>query len=112
MRHYRDEGIFDGVPNNHDPFPESLDQGGPDIVLHQHLQHRGARHPHGGGRHGCPQNQAGDEEHPEIPQRSSVKGIYSSGGAQPHQMAGKSRTISPSQKLGVARPMMAMERPA
>ena len=68
MRHYRDEGIFDGVPNNHDPFPESLGPGGPDIVLHQHLQHHGARHPHGGCSHGRPQNQAGNEEHPEVPQ--------------------------------------------
>ena len=51
------------------PLPESLGPGGPDIVLPQHLQHHGAHHPHGGGRRGRSQNQAGNEEHPEIPQR-------------------------------------------
>ena len=29
----RDEGIFDGVPDNHDPLPEPLGPGGSNIVL-------------------------------------------------------------------------------
>ena len=65
----RDEGIFDGVPDNHDPLPEPLGPGSADIVLPEHLQHHGARHPHGGSRRGRSQNQAGNEEPPEIPQR-------------------------------------------
>ena len=43
--------------------------GGADIVLPKHLQHHGAHHPHGSGRRGRSQNQAGNEEPPEIPQR-------------------------------------------
>ena len=46
-----------------------------------------------------------------FPSGSSVKETSSSGGAQPHQIAGKIMTIIPSQKFGVARPMMATERP-
>ena len=69
--HHRDEGIFEGVSDNHDLLPEPLGPGRPDVVLPEHLQHRGARHPHGGGRHGCPQNQAGDEE----PPRDSPAGL-------------------------------------
>ena len=34
----RDEGIFDAVPDNHDPLPEPLGPGGADIVLPEHLQ--------------------------------------------------------------------------
>ncbi len=71
--HHRDEGIFDGVPDNHDPLPESLGPGGADIVLAEHFQHHGAHHPHGGGRRGRPQNQAGNEEHSEVPQRVLVE---------------------------------------
>ena len=67
--HHRDEGIFEGVPDNHDLLPEPLGPGGADIILPQHLQHHGAHHAHGCSRRGRPQNQAGDEEPPEIPQR-------------------------------------------
>ena len=48
---------------------EPLGPGGADVVLPQHLQRHGAHHPHGGSRGGRPQNQAGDEEPPEISQR-------------------------------------------
>ncbi len=65
----RDEGILDGMPDDHDPLPEPLGPGGADIVLPQHLQHHGARHAHGGSGHGRPQNQAGDQKHLHIPQR-------------------------------------------
>ena len=41
-----------------------------------------------------------------------ANGTHSIGGDQPHQMAGKIITMMPSQKLGVARPMTAMVRPA
>ena len=48
---------------------------------------------------------------PIFPSGSSVKGIHSIGGDQPHQIAGKIMTMIPNQKFGVARPMMATERP-
>ena len=67
--HDRDEGIFDAVPDHHDPLPEPLGPGSADVILPQHLQHHRARHPHGGRRQGRPQNQAGNEEHREIAQR-------------------------------------------
>ena len=43
---------------------------------------------------------------------SLANGTHSIGGDQPHQIAGKIMTMIPSQKLGVARPMTAMVRPA
>ena len=45
-----------------------------------------------------------------LPIGSSVNGTTSSGGAHPHQTAGKMMTMRASQKLGVARPMIAMVR--
>ena len=48
---------------------------------------------------------------PRFPSGSSVKGTHVIGGDQPHQIAGYIMTIIPSQKLGVARPRMANERP-
>ena len=51
------------------PLLQTLGPRRPDVVLPQHLQHHRARHPHGGGGKVGPQNQAGDEEHPQIPQR-------------------------------------------
>ena len=68
-RNYRDEGIPDGMPHDNYALSEPLRPGRPDVVLPEHLQHHGARHPHGTGRHGRRQNQGGDEEHPEIPER-------------------------------------------
>ena len=65
----RDEGIFDAMPDDHDPLPEPLGPGGADVVLPQHFQHHGAHQPHGLARSSRPQNQAGNEEHAEIPQR-------------------------------------------
>ena len=67
--HDRDEGILDGVSHDNHPLLETLGPGSADIVLPEHLQHHRARHPHGGGGKVGPQNQAGDEEHPQIPQR-------------------------------------------
>ena len=46
-----------------------------------------------------------------FPSGSSRNGISCIGGDHAHQIAGKITTMSPSQKLGVARPMMAKERP-
>ena len=46
-----------------------LDHAVLNIVLPEHLQHCGTRQPHGGCRIGRPQNQAGNDEHPQIPQR-------------------------------------------
>ena len=48
---------------------------------------------------------------PRFPSGSSVNGTHSIGGDQPHQITGYIMTIIPSQKLGVARPMIAAERP-
>ena len=62
---HRDEGILDGVSDHHDLLLEPLGPGRSNIVLPEHLQHHGARHPHGGCRQGRPQNQAGDEAHRE-----------------------------------------------
>ena len=49
---------------------------------------------------------------PRLRSGSSTNATMRSGGAHAHQMAGKVSTRVASQKLGVARPMMAMERPA
>ena len=68
-RHYRDERILDGVSQNDDPLLEPLRPGRPDVVLPKYLQHHGARHPHGFGRHGRPQYHGRNEEHAKIPQR-------------------------------------------
>ena len=72
-RHYRDEGILDGVSDDDDPLLESLGPGGPDVVLPEHLQHHGARHPHGGRSQVGPQNEAGHDEHGDIAQRVCAK---------------------------------------
>ena len=49
---------------------------------------------------------------PRLPSGSSAKGIIFIEGDQPHQIAGNTMTMIPSQKLGVARPMTATVRPA
>ena len=84
----RDEGIFDGMSDHHDPLPEPLGPGRSDVILPEHLQHHGTHHAHGGCRSSRPQNHAGDEEHREIPSGSSVNETNFIGGAQPHQTAG------------------------
>ena len=92
---------------------EALRTGSPDIVLRQHLQHHGQRHPHHACGQGCPENDAGnDENRRRFISGSSSREMYCSGGAQPHQIVGKIMTMMPSQKLGVAMPMTAMVRPA
>ena len=48
---------------------------------------------------------------PRLPSGSWANGTSSIGGDHAHQMAGKIITIVPSQKLGVASPMMATDRP-
>ena len=66
---HRDEGVLDGVSHDDDPLLEALGPGRPDIVLPQHLQHHGTGQPHGARRSSGAQNQAGNDEHPEIAQR-------------------------------------------
>ena len=58
-----------------------------------------------------PRIRLGVRNTPRFPSGSCVKGVSSIGGDQPHQIAGKVMTMIPHQKLGVARPMMAMVRP-
>ncbi len=65
----RDEGIFDGVSQHDRLFLEPLGPGSADIVLPQYLQHHGARHAHGAGRKGRSQNQAGNDQDPQVAPR-------------------------------------------
>ncbi len=74
--HDRDERIFDSVSEHNEPLLEPLGPGGADIVLPQHFQHHGARHPHRGGRIVRPQNQTRDDEHPETAQRIFREGNH------------------------------------
>ena len=48
---------------------------------------------------------------PRFPSGSSLKGTHCIGGDHAHHSDGYSTTMVASQKLGVARPMMATERP-
>ena len=48
---------------------QTLGPGGPDVVLAEHLQHHGARHPHGGRGQVSAQNQARHDEHADASQR-------------------------------------------
>ena len=73
---YRYEGIFGGVPDHNEPLLEPIGPGGADIVLPEHLQPYGARHPHRGGRIVSPKNQAGNDEHPETAQRIFREGNH------------------------------------
>ncbi|MDP7522812.1 MAG: hypothetical protein QF387_08030, partial [Arenicellales bacterium] len=66
---YRDQGILDGVSHDNHALPETLGPGRPDVVLPEHLQHHGARHPHGAGGKGRPQNQAGNDQDPQVAPR-------------------------------------------
>ena len=71
--HHRDEGVLHRVAQHHPALLEALGPHGPHVVLAQHLQHHGARHPHCGCSSGRPQNQAGNEKHRPISQRVLVE---------------------------------------
>src|SRR3970040_2258713 len=52
VRHRRDEGVLQGVAQDHDPRRQALAACGGDVVLAEDLQHTGADQPGQDGRRG------------------------------------------------------------
>ena len=101
---HRDQRVLHGVADDNQPLAQPLGPRRPDVVLPQHLQHHGARHPHGGGRRGRPQNQAGDDEYADVGQRILAEFKQSERGRPAPPDAGKDEDHEAQPEVGGGQP--------